>query len=149
MEWRTYCHKCEIRPQKSGCYSTRTGLKQRYKCSECGTTFSITKETLLYRSHLEKDILEKILTGIMYGDTISQINQDTGIRKATICRWKKFIPQCYKKHTASFLTKRLPLSIKNELYLYFTDKRKAMQDHGYYMKNKKIKLHKNKKSGKY
>ena len=70
--------------------------KQRYRCKDCGKTFTETSNTMLYRSKLTKEQWEKLVKGIVQHLTLSQIAEEVGLSPSGVWYNRQKILDCMK-----------------------------------------------------
>lgn len=73
---------------KFGTYKTKQGERERYRCKECGETFSERALTDLYGLHADKKEIEKVIGRIERGETLRKISRDLGIKLDTVRYWR-------------------------------------------------------------
>ena len=52
-------------------YITRQGRRRRYRCKECGQTFSSTRGTPYYRLHKPRSLFDEVVRMCVHGIAIS------------------------------------------------------------------------------
>ena len=144
-----YCSKCwdlhSIRTHciKTGRYLLQDGTyRSRFKCKHCNHTFSSTKGTPLYKSHLSEGIIARIIVGISQNHTITQISKDLGIRKATVCYWKKLIIANYKSFLNCIYRRPGVERLDSGVYSIFrkiSKQKKLIYDRNYYKTSTRLK----------
>ena len=72
---------------RHGFYRTRSGKRRRYRCGECGKTFSSTKGTPYYRLQHRRATFDGIIALRVEGVSISSISRIEGIAWNTVARW--------------------------------------------------------------
>lgn len=70
-----------------GFYRTRSGKRRRYRCAECGKTFSSTKGTPYYRLQHRRATFDAVVELRVEGVSISAIARVEGIAWNTVARW--------------------------------------------------------------
>ncbi len=63
--------------------------EQRYRCKRCGTTFSATKETALYRIHKPHALVVLVVTLLAYGCPVQAIVAAFGLDERTVADWQR------------------------------------------------------------
>ena len=71
----------------NGFYRTRSGKRRRYRCGECGKTFSSTKGTPYYRLQHRRATFDGVIALRVEGVSISAISRIKGIAWNTVARW--------------------------------------------------------------
>lgn len=72
---------------------------QRYRCKECGHTFSPTNGTVFYRAHVERRLIVVVLTLLAYGCPPAAIEAAFGLQARTVRRWQEAAGQhCERVH---------------------------------------------------
>ena len=71
----------------NGFYRTRSGKRRRYRCGECGKTFSSTKGTPYYRLQHRRATFDGVIALRVEGVSISSISRIKGIAWNTVARW--------------------------------------------------------------
>ena len=71
----------------NGFYRTRSGKRRRYRCGECGKTFSSTKGTPYYRLQHRRATFDGVIALRVEGISISAISRIKGIAWNTVARW--------------------------------------------------------------
>ena len=69
-----------------GFYRTRSGKRRRYRCVECGKTFSSTKGTPYYRLQHRRATFDTVVALRVEGVSISAIARVEGIAWNTVAR---------------------------------------------------------------
>ena len=72
---------------RHGFYRTRFGKRRRYRCGECGKTFSSTKGTPYYRLQHRRATFDGVIALRVEGVSISSISRIKGIAWNTVARW--------------------------------------------------------------
>ena len=72
---------------RHGFYRTRSGKRRRYRCGECGKTFSSTKGTPYYRLQHRRATFDGVIALRVEGVSISAISRTKGIAWNTVARW--------------------------------------------------------------
>ena len=72
---------------RHGFYRTRSGKRRRYRCGECGKTFSSTKGTPYYRLQHRRATFDGVIALRVEGVSISSISRIEGIAWNTVARW--------------------------------------------------------------
>lgn len=85
---------------------------QRYRCRECGHTFTITKGTLFYRLRTNPVTVMLVLTLLAYGCPVQAIVHAFGLDERTVCHWwQRAGRQCQAVH--EHLVARQPLDLQH------------------------------------
>lgn len=61
----------------------------RYKCKRCGTTFSATKDTALYRLHKPAALVTIVVTLLAFGCPVQAIVAAFGLDERTVADWQR------------------------------------------------------------
>ena len=72
---------------RHGFYRTRSGKRRRYRCVECGKTFSSTKGTPYYRLQHRRATFDALVALRVEGVSISAIARVEGLAWNTVARW--------------------------------------------------------------
>ena len=72
---------------RHGFYRTRSGKRRRYRCVECGKTFSSTKGTPYYRLQHRRATFDAVVALRVEGVSISAIARVEGLAWNTVARW--------------------------------------------------------------
>ena len=72
---------------RRGFYRTRSGKRRRYRCGECGKTFSSTKGTPYYRLQHRRATFDGVIALRVEGVSISSTSRIKGIAWNTVARW--------------------------------------------------------------
>jgi len=72
---------------RHGFYTTRSGKRRRYRCVECGKTFSSTKGTPYYRLQHRRATFDAVVALRVEGASISAITRVEGRAWNTVARW--------------------------------------------------------------
>ena len=72
---------------RHGFYRTRSGKRRRYRCGECGKTFSSTKGTPYYRLQHRRATFDGVIALRVEGVSISAISRIKEIAWNTVARW--------------------------------------------------------------
>lgn len=72
---------------RHGFYRTRSGRRRRYRCVECGKTFSSTKGTPHYRLQHRRATFDTVVALRVEGVSISAIARVEGLAWNTVARW--------------------------------------------------------------
>ncbi len=72
---------------RHGFYRTRSGKRRRYRCGECGKTFSSTEGTPYYRLQHRRATFDVVIALRVEGVSISAISRVEGIAWNTVARW--------------------------------------------------------------
>ena len=95
----------------NGFYRTRSGKRRRYRCGECGKTFSSTKGTPYYRLQHRRATFDGVIALRVEGVSISSISRIKGIAWNTVARWLEKAAQVYRRFNhrriAGFAAKEL------------------------------------------
>ena len=68
-------------------YITRQGRRRRYRCKECGRTFSSTRGTPYYRLHKPRSLFDEVVRMCVHGIAISAMARIKRMAWGTIARW--------------------------------------------------------------
>ena len=68
-------------------YITRQGRRRRYRCKECGRTFSSTRGTPYYRLHKPRSLFDEVVRMGVHGIAISAMARIKRMAWGTIARW--------------------------------------------------------------
>ncbi len=68
-------------------YITSQGRRRRYRCKECGRTFSSTHGTPYYRLHKPRSLFDEVVRMCVHGIAISTIVQIKRMAWGTVARW--------------------------------------------------------------
>jgi transposase-like protein len=68
-------------------YSTRQGRRRRYRCKECGRTFSSTYGTPYYRLHKPRSLFDEVIHMCVHGLAISAMARIKRMAWGTVARW--------------------------------------------------------------
>ncbi len=71
-----------------GSYMTKHGERGRYRCKNCGETFSERALTGLYGLHSDKARIDKVIKLIEGGTSLRQISRDENIKLDTVRYWR-------------------------------------------------------------
>jgi len=63
--------------------------QKRYKCKECGKTFTESKGTVYYRMKYEEEIITKVITLIAFGCPLQAIVEAFEIDERTVSSWRE------------------------------------------------------------
>ena len=73
--------------------------ERRYRCDRCGTTFSATKGTALYRAHKPVATVEQVVTLLAHGCPVQAIVAAFGWHERTVARYQAEAgAQCQRVH---------------------------------------------------
>ncbi len=73
--------------------------RRRYRCTECGKTFSERRDTLFYHTHTPEETITLVLTLIAYGCPIGAIEAAFGFQRRTVRAWlSKASAHCQRLH---------------------------------------------------
>ena len=72
---------------RHGFYRTRSGKRRRFRCVECGKTFSLTKGTPYYRLQHRRATFDAVVALRVEGVSISATARVEGIAWNTVARW--------------------------------------------------------------
>ncbi len=73
--------------------------ERRYRCDRCGTTFSATKGTALYRAHKPVAVVEQVVTLLAHGCPVQAIVAAFGWDERTVARYQTEAgAQCQRVH---------------------------------------------------
>jgi glutamine synthetase len=73
---------------KFGKYTSKQGSRSRFRCNQCGETFSERALTGLYGLHADKEKVDKVIQQIKKGVSLRQISRDAGIKLDTVRYWR-------------------------------------------------------------
>ena len=68
-------------------YITTQGRRRRYRCKECGRTFSSTHGTPYYRLHKPRSLFDEVVRMCVHGIAISTMARIKRIAWGTVARW--------------------------------------------------------------
>jgi len=68
-------------------YITTQGRRRRYRCKECGRTFSSTHGTPYYRLHKPRSLFDEVVHMCVHGLAISSMARIKKIAWGTVARW--------------------------------------------------------------
>jgi transposase-like protein/IS1 family transposase len=68
-------------------YTTRQGRRRRYRCKECGRTFSSTHGSPYYRLHKSRSLFDEVIYMSVHGVAISAIARIKRISWGTVASW--------------------------------------------------------------
>ena len=68
-------------------YTTTQGRRRRYRCKECGRTFSSTQGSPYYRLHKSRSLFDEVILMCVHGIAISAIARIKAIAWGTVSRW--------------------------------------------------------------
>ena len=96
---------------RHGFYRTRSGKRRRYRCGECGKTFSSTKGTPYCRLQHRRATFDGVIALRVEGVSISSISRIEGIAWNTVARWLEKAAQVCRRFNqtriASFAAEEL------------------------------------------
>ena len=96
---------------RHGFYRTRSRKRRRYRCGECGKTFSSTKGTPYYRLQHRRTTFDGVIALRVEGVSISAISRIEGIAWNTVARWLEKAAQVCRRFNhrriADFAAKEL------------------------------------------
>ena len=72
---------------RDGFYRTTAGKRRRYRCVECGQTFSTTKGTPYYRLHQRRTTFDTVVTLRVEGVSLSATARIERLAWNTVARW--------------------------------------------------------------
>jgi transposase-like protein len=72
-----------------GFYRAKSGKRRRYRCVECGMTFSSTKGTPYYRLRHRRASFDTVVALRVEGISISATARVEGIAWNTVARWAR------------------------------------------------------------
>ncbi len=82
-----------------GTITIRSHVERRYKCERCGTTFSATKGTALYRAHKPPEAVAQVVTLLGHGCPPQAIVAAFGWDERTVMRYQREAgAQCRRVH---------------------------------------------------
>ena len=94
-----------------GSYITRSGKRRRYRCVECGKTFSSTKGTPYYRLQRRRATFDAVVALRVEGVSIGGIARLEGLAWNTVARWlEKAADACRRfnrRRTRGFVVEEL------------------------------------------
>ena len=70
-----------------GFVKLKHGRHRRYRCTDCGKTFSSTRETAYYRLQCSRRSFEQVVRMSVEGMSKSSIGRVTGMSRNTVARW--------------------------------------------------------------
>ena len=68
-------------------YITRQGRRRRYRCNQCGRTFSSTHGTPYYRLHKPRSLFDEVVRMCVHGLAISTMARIKRMAWGTVARW--------------------------------------------------------------
>ena len=71
-------------------YITRQGRRRRYRCKECGRTFSSTRGTPYYRLHKPRSLFDEIVRMCVHG--IAVLHQGTVVNRLPVSPQLMILP---------------------------------------------------------
>ncbi len=86
-----FCHNraCWAYGQRGlGTITIHSHVERRYKCERCGTTFSATKGTALYRAHKPHDLVVQVVTLLAHGCPTQAVVVAFGLDERTVGAWR-------------------------------------------------------------
>ena len=89
---------------RHGFYRTRSGKRRRYRCVECGKTFSSTKGTPYYRLQHRRATFDVVIALRVEGVSISGISRVEGIAWNTVARWLERAAQVCRRFNDETVT---------------------------------------------
>ena len=87
-----------------GFYRTRSGKRRRYRCVECGKTFSSTRGTPYYRLQHRRATFDTVVALRVEGVSISAIARVEGIAWNTVARWLERAAQVCRRFNRETIT---------------------------------------------
>ena len=92
--------ECSARGEEGkGNIKIHSQKQKRYKCKECGKTFTESKGTVFYRMKYEEEIITKVITLIAYGCPLQAIVEAFEIDERTVSNWRERAgKQCVAVH---------------------------------------------------
>ena len=79
---------------KFGSYKSKQGEFGRFRCNQCGETFSERASSNLYGLHADEKKVEQVIGEIKRGVSLRQISRDFGIKLDTVRYWRdRFLKQ--------------------------------------------------------
>ncbi len=97
-----FCHNldCPASGQVGkGNISVHSLKEGRYKCNECGKTFTETKGTVFYRLRTARDVVVLVVTLLAYGCPVRAIRIAFGLDERTVLDWQARCGQhCQRVH---------------------------------------------------
>ena len=93
---------CSARGQiGAGNISIHGRKRPRYKCHDCGKTFSARKGTMLEGVRTDEEKVTMVVTLLSYGCPLQAIVHAFGLDERTVAAWQKRAgKQCQRVHTA-------------------------------------------------
>jgi transposase-like protein len=73
---------------KFGTYRSQQGTFARYRCNECGETFSERALTELYGLHADREKIDKVIKEVKKGKSLRQISRESGLKLDTLRYWR-------------------------------------------------------------
>ncbi len=70
-----------------GSYKTKTGERGRYRCNQCGETFSERAMSGLYGLHSDKTKVDEAIKRIKKGESLRKISREMSIKLDTVRYW--------------------------------------------------------------
>ena len=68
-------------------YTTTQGRRRRFRCKQCGQTFSSTHGTPYYRLHKPRSLFDEVVRMCVHGLAISTMARIKRIAWSTVARW--------------------------------------------------------------
>ncbi len=113
---------------KFGSYQTKQGERNRYRCSECGETFSERALSGDYGLHTDKEKVEEVLREIQNGKSLRQISREKKMKLDTVRSWRdKFLTQGESKMVKKDVLAKAKADGIKFVLLQFTDILGAMK----------------------
>lgn len=138
------CRQTKINKATGKKETRKTGYHQRYKCKDCGCTFTSTCKSVFYRSKLSSIQLGQVIKHMVNQDSIKFTAENAHSTKKTIFRWRHKILDSLAKENEQIVLKGIVesdetdfnLSFKGNPSNYFAyygkcfkERRKYLQDH--------------------
>ena len=87
-----------------GFYRTKSGKRRRYRCVECGMTFSSTKGTPYYRLQHRRATFDAVVALRVEGVSISAVARVEGIAWNTVARWLEKAAEACRRFSCARIT---------------------------------------------
>ncbi|MFH1826227.1 MAG: type I glutamate--ammonia ligase [bacterium] len=80
--------------QKFGSYRSKQGESARFRCKNCGETFSERALTGLYGLHADEKQVKEVLALIKKGNSLRSVSEEVGVKLDTVRYWRdRFLQQ--------------------------------------------------------
>src|ERR1700722_11031037 len=86
-----YCHNpdCPARGQPGfGNIRVHSRAERRYRCTTCGRTFAVTRDTPYYRLKKSADLVTLVITLLCHGCPVQAIVAAFGLDERTVAGWR-------------------------------------------------------------